>query len=103
MNYEFKTIMLSDEYYIMHLTPHGWVEGTEKTARGTVERPVPDDAVFSLTFHETVRGLLSQKEQWVEAKYRIGCSSDILKILFATYGKIPKRFINLTTILKDNI
>ena len=30
--------MLSDEYYIMHLTPHGWVEGTEKTARGMVER-----------------------------------------------------------------
>ena len=32
--------MFSDEYYIMHLTPHGWVEGTEKTAEGTVIRPI---------------------------------------------------------------
>ena len=84
--------MLSDEYYIMLLTPHGWVDGTEKTAGGMVERPVPDDVVFSLTFHETVRGLLSQKEQWVEVEYRIDKSSDMLKILFATFGKIPERF-----------
>jgi hypothetical protein len=84
--------MLSDEYYIMHLTPHGWVDGTEKTDRGIVERPVPHDAVFSLTFHETVRGLLSQKEQWVEVKYQIDRSSDMLKILFSTFGKLPARF-----------
>ena len=84
--------MLSDEYYIMHLTLHGWMEGTEKTDSGTVERSVPDDAVCSLTFHETFRGLLSQKEQWVEAEYRIDKSFDMLKILFATFGKIPARF-----------
>ena len=86
--------MLSDEYYIMHLTPHGWVDGTEKTAGGMVERPVPDNAVCSLMFHETVRRLLSQKEQWLEVEYRIDRSSasDMLKILFATFGKIPTRF-----------
>jgi hypothetical protein len=84
--------MLSDEYYIMHLTPHGWVDGTEKTAGGTVERPLPNDAVVSLTFHETIRGLLSQKEQWVDVEYRIDKSSEMLKILFATFGKMPERF-----------
>ncbi len=84
--------MLSDEYYIMHLTPHGWVDGAEKTSKGTVERPVPSDAVFSLTFHEMVRGLLLQKEQWVEVEYRIDKSSDKLKILFVTFGKLPERF-----------
>ncbi len=86
--------MLSDEYYIMHLTPHGWVDGTEKTAGGTVERPLPNDAVVSLTFHETIRGLLSQKEQWVDVEYRIDKSSEMLKILFATFGKLPKRYIS---------
>ena len=84
--------MLSDEYVVMHLTPHGWVDGAEKTAEGTVERPVPDDAVCSLTFHEPVKGLLSQKEQRVEVKYRIDKSSGMLKILFATLGKLPARF-----------
>ena len=84
--------MLSDEYYIMHLTPHGWMDGTEKTADRMEKRPVPNDAVFSLTFHETVRGILSQKEQWVEVEYRIDKSSGMLKILFATFGKIPEQF-----------
>ena len=84
--------MLSDEYYIMHLTPHGWVDGTEKTARGTVERPMPDDAVFSLIFHETVSGILGHPEQRVDVKYRTDASSGMLKILIATFGKLPKRF-----------
>ena len=84
--------MLSDEYYTMHLTPQGWVDGTEKTARGTVERPVPHNAVLTLVFHETIRGILSQKEQWAEVEYRIDQSSDKLKILFATFGKLPARF-----------
>ncbi len=84
--------MLSDEYYIMHLTPHGWVDGTEKTADGMVEHPMPDDTVFSLTFHETVRGLFTQKERWMEVEYRIDKSSGMLKILFATFSKIPERF-----------
>ena len=84
--------MLSDEYFIMYLTPHGWVEGTEKTAEGTVIRPTPESALFSLTFHETVSGILSMPEQKVDVKYQIDSSSDMLKILFATYGKVPERF-----------
>ena len=84
--------MLSDEFYIMHLTPHGWVEGAENTSCGMVERPVPHDAVVSLTFHETIRGILSRKEQWVETEYRIDQSSDVLRILFATFGKLPVKF-----------
>ena len=84
--------MLSDEYFIMHLTPHGWVEGTEKTADGMMERPMPDSTVLSLTFHEMVSSILSQPKQWVDVKYRIDASSDMLKILFATYGKIPVCF-----------
>ncbi len=86
------TIMFSDEYFIVHLTPHGWVEGTEKTTDGMVERPMPDSTVLSLTFHETVSGILSQPEQSVDVRCRIDASSDMLKILFATYGKLPERF-----------
>ena len=84
--------MLSDEYYTMHLTPHGWVDGTEKTLDGVVERPMPDSTVFSLTFHETVSGILSHPEQKVVVRYHIDTSSDMFKILFSTYGKLPDRF-----------
>lgn len=84
--------MLSDEYFIMHLTPHGWVEGTEKAADRMVERTMPDSTVLSLTFHETVSGILSQPKHWADVVYRIDDASDMLKILFATYGKLPERF-----------
>ena len=84
--------MLSDEYYIMHLTPYGWVDGTENTADGMVERPMPDSTVLSLMFHETVSGILLHPEQRVDVEYKIDAYSDMLKILFATYGKLPKRF-----------
>ena len=84
--------MLSDEYFTMHLTPHGWVEGTEKTADGIVERPMPDSTVLSLMFHETISGILSQPEQRVDVEYQIDASSDIFKILFATFGKLPECF-----------
>ena len=84
--------MFSDEYFIMHLTPHGWVEGTEKTANGLVIRPLPDSVVFSLTFQETVRSILSMPEQSIDVKYHVDSKSDMLKILFATYGKLPERF-----------
>ena len=84
--------MLSDEYYTMHLTPHGWVEGTEKIATETFVCPIPDDAVLTLTFHEAISGLLSMPERRVEVKFFIDKSSDMLKILFATFGKLPERF-----------
>ena len=84
--------MLSDEYYIMHLTPYGWVEGTEKTANGMVFRPMPEETAMTLVFHETVNSILSQPEHWVDVKYYVDSKSDILKILFATYCKLPERF-----------
>lgn len=84
--------MLSDEYYIMHLTLHGWVEGTEKSSKRSVTRPIPDDTVLTLTFHEIVSGILQQPERKVDVKYLIDQSSDILKILFVTFGKLPSRF-----------
>ncbi len=84
--------MFWDEYIVMHLTPHGWVKETEKMVGRMIESPMPNDAVLSLIFHETIRGLLSQKEQWIEAEYRIDRSSDMIKILFETFGKIPEQF-----------
>ena len=84
--------MLSDDCYIMHLTPCGWVEGTEITSRLTITRTVPDDTVPTLTFHETVYGILKQAERKVDVNYLVECSTDMLKILFSTYGKLPERF-----------
>ena len=84
--------MLSDEYYTMHLTPHGWVDGTEKNTNSMVLRPIPDDTMFTLVFHKTIDSILSQPKYMVEVKYQIDSKSDMLKILFATFGKLPDRF-----------
>lgn len=40
--------MLSKEYTIWHLTPNGWIEGTnKKDFVGTAEKPIPKDRVLS--------------------------------------------------------
>ena len=74
--------MLSDDYFIMYLTPHGWVDGAEKTVSGTVARPIPNDAVLTLTFHEAISGLLSMPERRVEVKY----------VLFKMWKSNQRRF-----------
>ena len=84
--------MLSDEYFTMHLTLQGWVDGSEKTNKGMLIRPMPNSTVFTLTFHETISGILVQPEHSVYARYQIDSTSDMLKILFATFGKLPERF-----------
>lgn len=43
----------SSESFTYHLTPGGWVEGSEKLDFGhRTDRPVPSDRVLTVTFYE---------------------------------------------------
>jgi len=46
--------MLSKEYFDYHLTPNGWVEGTEKLDFSTTERSIPEDRVLTLRIIEEI-------------------------------------------------
>lgn len=87
--------MLSKEYFTMHLTPDGWKDGTEKTDNGTItERPVPEDTVLTLVFHEEVPAMMGKPDRWVDVEYKEPKDSLLLKQLFERYGKLPEGFEN---------
>lgn len=46
----------SSEWTEWHLTPRGWVRGTEKIDSGITKREAPPDRVLSVTFHEECNG-----------------------------------------------
>ena len=78
----------SNEYWTWHLTPKGWVEGTEKLDSGTTERPVPDDTVLTLEYHERYSSIYSSPERWIETEIINQAESDMLK---RQYGSKPSQ------------
>lgn len=79
-----------DEYYTWHLTPDGWVKGTEKENGKTTEKTVPANAVLSLEFHEYSSGSLgpgSQFNRWIDTKTLDATKAELLK---KQYGPIPE-------------
>ena len=54
----------SNEWFKYHLTPNGWVKGSEKVdVAGVTERSVPDDTYVTVTIHEWMGAIGSQMEQ----------------------------------------
>lgn len=78
----------SNEYWAWHLTPQGWVEGSEKLDSGTIERPVPEDTVLTLTYHEIYASIYSSPDRRIEQKIINQTKADILK---TKYGSTPKK------------
>jgi|GEM_PF-6946321 len=76
----------SNEYWTWHLTPRGWKAGTEKLDSGTTERPVPDDTVLTLEYHEYYGSIHSSLERWIEYEIRNPTEAEKLK---KRYGSTP--------------
>ena len=69
----------SNEYWTWHLTPKGWVEGTEKLDSGTTKRPVPDDTVLTLEYHEYYASIHSSPDRWIKSEVKNQAEADALK------------------------
>jgi hypothetical protein len=80
---------LSSEWFYYHLTPRGWVEGTEQLDFGAgVERPVPDDRVMTVVFHESLSSIFSQPARSAYVEWRHSASRSI-KRLQERFGAPP--------------
>lgn len=53
---------LSNEWFEYHLTPAGWIAGTEKLDSGTRNVPVPTDRVLTVQFHDSRSSIYSKPE-----------------------------------------
>lgn len=79
----------SHETFEYHLTPHGWVEGTEHLdGGGAIERPVPEDRVASFVEEQHMGSVYSKlsvtwHQTWPEGKVD-------LTALYKKFGEHPK-------------
>jgi hypothetical protein len=54
----------SNEWSEYHLTPGGWVEGSEKLDFNRSERPAPVDRVLTVRQHDYLSSSFSKLDQW---------------------------------------
>jgi len=78
----------SNEWFEHHLTPNGWVDGTEKLDSGLREAVIPEDRVLTLCFHEYLSSPFSKIELWYSEKWRHQ-NNDLVRMLTEKYGEIP--------------
>jgi len=76
------------EWSEWHLTPHGWIAGTENTGTSLVERAIPESRVFSLQYIDEHSGYGRSIVRWQE-QWR---SSDpvLIATLTAKFGSRPQ-------------
>jgi hypothetical protein len=79
---------LSNEWTEWHLTPTGWVRGTEKEDFRTVDREPPPDRVKTVVWHDRLSSRWSKPERWHDETWS---SSDKAAIsdLVAKFGPPP--------------
>jgi len=86
--------MAADNYKTEdHLTPHGWVRGTESNFGRIIgkEVPRPEDAVLTTKYSDYQRSGWSKSEISWEVIWRSPDISDLeLQALFELFGEKPK-------------
>lgn len=79
----------SHEWTEWHLTPAGWVRGTEKEDFRTVEREPPPDRVLSCRYHDYLSSPFSKPDRYVREEWR-GGDKALIEQLLKQYGACPE-------------
>ena len=78
----------SNEWWEYHLTPAGWVKGSDDLDFGSHERPIPPDRVLTVRKHEHLSSMYSKMERWTDIVWQSE-DEDQLQALKAKYGDFP--------------
>jgi hypothetical protein len=79
----------SNEWFEYHLTPNGWVDGSEKIDfAGTKSREVPEDRVLTVEFRDYLSSTFSKPELTVSVTWRHE-NSQLVTSLLDKHGKEP--------------
>lgn len=96
----------SNEYFEYHLTPGGWVDGSQKIDfQGRTERPTPTDTLLTVCFREFMASAYSGLQLTADVK-EIGERDQIDDALKAhgvePYGNASFSFRDWATYVKAN-
>lgn len=82
----------SNEWFEYHLTPNGWVDGSDKVdVEGVTTKPIPKDRVLTLCFHEYLASAFSNMKQWTEVLWEHSNKS-LISELQTQYGECPGNY-----------
>ena len=80
----------SNEWTEWHLTPHGWVRGSEKDDfKGLTRRDEPDDCVMTAKHSEYAGSVHSRLEKTDETIWK-DSDVDLVESLLNQYGPAPR-------------
>jgi hypothetical protein len=81
----------SNEWTEWHLTPDGWVRGTEKQDFvGRTERERPQDTLLTVVWKEYLSSSFSRMERYHQEVWRSE-NEALISELIGIYGKAPER------------
>lgn len=82
---------MRDEYTEWHLTPTGWVRGTEQRNYGSARIvPPPANRVKSVQYYEIPKGIEGEKIKGVSSTYQ-GADFKFTDSLESTFGTCPEK------------
>ncbi|NLE27041.1 MAG: hypothetical protein GX625_17205 [Clostridiaceae bacterium] len=85
---------LSNEWSEFHLTPAGWVSGSEKIDfAGIKEAPIPEDRVLTIHCREYQSCSFAKAEYWREEVWRSDDAASV-KALVDEFGSCPKEYLD---------
>ena len=80
----------SNEWFVYHLTPNGWVKGSEKVdVAGVTVVSMPNDTYVTVTIHERMASINSKIDRWEDRQEKEG-SRELIDSLYEKYGKDPR-------------
>ena len=84
----------SNEWFKYHLTPRGWIAGSEKIDfAGLKEKEIPDDRVLTLCFHEYLSSPFSTMDKWYKEMWRHEDEA-LINDLIRQFGELPESYLN---------
>jgi len=84
---------LTNEWFEYHLTPSGWIDGSEKLDFvGIKEVAIPDDRVLTIRCHEHQSCSFAKAKFWREDVWRSNDSIQV-KTLVEKFGVSPEAYL----------
>lgn len=85
---------LSNEWYEFHLTPAGWVKGSEKLdGAGEKGAPTPADRTLTLRFHDYQSHTRAKCKRRREEVWRSDDAA-LVKLLIQKFGRSPETYMD---------
>jgi len=81
----------SNEWFEFHLTPNGWVKGSERFDFGLEEKIAPNDRVLTLRFYEYMSSPFSSISKYREKLYHHE-NNELVNSLVDRFGELPKNY-----------